>query len=226
MSTLYKGYLSEIHKELGRFAYWQPTDPALRLGDYGEMDGKEFILRGNVKDFGSFNIDERESTGVKIAYQSEGQVHFHTEVGVSGSGSKGTVKVSFDKKESVFVKAEDITVKTVQNIEALESFLVDVYHRKGKDWKLSYVVVTTRLVSRRFMIMIAQDKDTSVTLSGNVSKQVTGAVDIDLEDLSVNSTKGNVALYQNIGGTVLTPFFNLHDLKDPITKKAHLEEYK
>ena len=31
MSALYNAYVKDIHKELDLFAYWEPTDPPLRL---------------------------------------------------------------------------------------------------------------------------------------------------------------------------------------------------
>lgn len=225
MSALYNAYVKDIHKELDLFAYWEPTDPPLRLGDYGEMDGKKFNRIGNINRFGKITLKERQSTGIDRYYQSEKDVSFSSTVGVGSTGAKGKVTISFAKSDAFVFKAEDVTINEVDNLPALEDFLVDVYKEKGKDWRLSYVVVTKIHLPKRFLAILSQSKDSSVTLSGKVSQAVTGIASVNLEDLTVTSTKGTVSIYNDSdGGT--TPLFALHEIKDPITKKAFLTEYK
>jgi len=225
MSALYNAYVRDIHKELDLFAYWEPTDPPLQLGDYGEMDGKKFNRMGNIKAFGKITLKERQSTGIDRYYQSEKDVSFSTKLGVGSTVAKGTVTISFAKSDTFVFRAEDITIKEIDNLPTLEDFLVDVYKDKGKNWRLSYVVVTKINVPKRFLSILSQSKDTSVTLSGKVSKAVTGIASVNLEDLTVTSTKGTVSIYHDRDGGA-TPIFALHEIKDPITKKAYLTEYK
>jgi hypothetical protein len=226
MSALYNAYVRDIHKELDLFAYWEPTDPPLQLGDFGEMDGKKFNRKGNIKEFGKIILKERQSAGSDRYYQSEKDVNFSSKVGaVSTGAAKGTVTISFSKSDAFVFRGEDITIKEIDNLSAVEDFLVDVYKDKGKEWRLSYVVVTKISLPKRLLAILSQSKGSSVTLSGKVSQAVTGIASVNLEDLTVTSTKGTVSVYiDNDGGT--TPLFALHEIKDPITKKAFLTEYK
>lgn len=225
MSALYNAYVKDIQKELDLFAYWEPTDPPLELGDYGEMDGKKFNRIGNIKRFGKITLKERYSAGIDRYYQSEKDVSFSSKLGASGTGANGTVTISFAKSNAFVFKAEDVTVKEVENLTTLEDFLVDVYKKSGKDWRLSYVVVTKIDLPKRLLAILSQSKDSSITLGGKVSQAVTGIAGVNLKNLSITSTKGTVSVYNdNDGGT--TPLFGLHEIKDPITKKAFLTEYK
>ena len=224
MAAIYNAYTREIHQELDLFAYWTPVDPPLQLGEYGEMDGKKFNRIGNIREFGSLSLRQRESTSFPIAYQSKDQVHFKTILNGSSAGSKLTVELA--KKDSIFLKGEDFTVTEIENLVDVEKFLVDVYKRKGKDWRLSYVVVTKLYIPKRLLILVSQQENSAVTLTGKVSRQVTRAADVNLQELAITSVDGDVVSFQNSNGAATTPLFALHEIKDPITRKPFLTEYR
>jgi hypothetical protein len=223
---LYKSYTKEIHKELDHFAHWMPSDLPVKLGDYGTMEGKRFNYLGNIKEFGKIKIKRSEPRTVgDMAYSSKEDVDFHTKVQGNGGGAKGSVDISFKGQNAVFLKLEEVTSAKITNLNTVEDFLVDVYKRKGNDWMLKYVVVTERIISKRFLIAISEERDTRLTLEGKVSKGPMSASKIELEDLSFGKQKGIINIYDNPKGVVLTPLFRLHEIKDPITKKPHLAAY-
>ena len=223
---LYKNYTKEVHKELDNFAHWTPSHLPVNLGDYGTMEGKRFNYLGNIKEFGKIKIEHNKPRAIgDIGYASRKDVEFRTKIQGNGGGAGGSVDIAFKGKESVFLKLEEVTAMKIRNLNTVEDFLVDVYKRKGNDWMLKYVLVTERIISKRFLIAISEERDTKLTLTGKVSKTVTKSMDINLKDLSYGKQKGIINVYDNPKGVVLTPLFLLHKMKDPVTKKPHLAAY-
>lgn len=226
MTALFKQYTKEIHKERDYFAQWEPLDVPLRLGDYGTMESFRFNRIGNISEFGKINIKTRESPAIGMDYTTDKHVNITSTVGAKGTGANGKLNIDFDKKESIFMKLEKMTSIAIDNLDDVGDFVVDVYHRKGKDWKLEHVFVNQLYMSRRFLIAISKENDTKLTLSGKVSRIITQSVDIDLEDLTITATKGAMATYYNDRNLEKTPLFSLHQVKDPITAKAYHAPYK
>jgi hypothetical protein len=228
--SLEEEYTNAVYKELDIFAYSDPLSPPLRLGDYGSMEKKQFIREGFVGRFGNITLQERKTSGGTFEFQTNGSVGFKTVLGAAGTGANGQIEISFKEKDAVFVRLEELSVEEVGNIARLEEFLIDVYKRSGKDWQLSNVIVTKRYVSRRFLIMVSQEKDSRVTLSGKVSRVVTGAADINLKDLTVTNKRGSVVIYDymNPGNSpdLKTPLIGLSELKDSLFGSPKLVQYK
>jgi hypothetical protein len=78
--------------------------------------------------------------------------------------------------------------------------------------------------------MVSQEKDSRVTLSGKVSRVVTGAADINLKDLTVTNKRGLVVIYDymNPGNSpdLKTPLIGLSELKDSVFGSPKLVQYK
>ncbi|MCA8957857.1 MAG: hypothetical protein KDC87_17405 [Planctomycetes bacterium] len=219
-------YAKEIHKQLDYFAAWDPTNK-FSLGDFGQMEGKVFKRLGNVKKFGIQFTTEKFASG-PITYTSSGNTNVNVDVGAKDKNGKNQVdvKVTFSKTKSILLQVEGVTTERIKNIGKFGDALVDLYKAKGKDWKLSYVVITEVKRSKGGCVLISKEADSKVTLSGKAEIKKSGAklADVDLRDFSVGVTKGKV--YGQPWNSECTPLFQLHEVKDPITKKAYFTEYK
>lgn len=219
-------YAKEIHKGLDYFAAWEPTNQ-IALGDYGEMEGQVFKRLGNIKRFGIAIRVKRTDCG-PLTFTSSGSTAVDVDVG--GKDAKGEnqvdIKVSFSKENSVLFKADSVTTERIENLAAVGDKLVDLYKQKGKDWKLSYVVVTELKRAGSGCVLIAKQADTQVKLSGKAAVKKDGATlaNIDLRDFSVGVKKGSA--FDTTWSKDCTPLFQLHEVKDPITKKAFFTEYR
>jgi hypothetical protein len=211
----FKEYCDEIHDNLDYFARWFPADEPVQVGDYGTMEGDKFNPLGNLRDLGVIvGFDSDDSTNDSISYASSKDVSFNSKVGVNLPGvAGGSITVSLGKKNSIFLLAEDITYASMKNITKLGAKL-DELHKANK-WKTSYVFVSKRVISRRFLVAIADSDNSSFKLSGTVSKAVTGVADIRLDDLSYGSVSGSVSKFNHVDGTVKTPLFELYEWKNP-----------
>lgn len=211
----FKEYCDEIHDNLDYFARWFPTDAPVKVGDYGTMEGDKFNPLGNLRELGVIvGFDSDDSTDDSITYVSSKNVSFSSKLGVSVPGvAGGSVTVSFSKKNSILLIAEDITYGSMKNITKLGAKL-DELHKDNK-WKSSYVFVSKRVISRKFLVAISDSDSCSIKLSGNVSKTVTGGADINLDELGYSSMSGSVSVYNHVDGTVKTPLFELYEWKNP-----------
>lgn len=222
---LFNSYCDEIHKELDLFANWEPTASPLQLGDYGLMEsGNRFNPIGNIRDFG-IKIESRESPSGTISYESKSQLRYN--IPVKGTGAiPAKLDVTFEKKNSVMMIIEELTISDIKNLTDVGKKLCDYSKSKGEVWKMSYKFVTTRHISRRFFVAISEDKETGVTFSGKVPAAVTGVEGISLKNLKYSSKRGNVAVFDHNVGTVKTPLFLLYEIKDPAFSARYIAPFK
>ncbi|MBL8896383.1 MAG: hypothetical protein JNM84_02090 [Planctomycetes bacterium] len=226
LSGLDSAYTKEIHRELDLFAAWEPSS-RFDLGDYGEMDGKMFKKLGNIKRFG-INIRKKTYESGPFDYSSSGAISLGLDIGAKDSKGDYSVdlKLDFSKEKSILFMADGMTTERIENIGAVGDALVELYKEKGKDWKLSYVVITEVKRASSGLVVISQDADTKVTVSGKAAIKKDGAkiADIDLRNLAVQVTKGK-AFTQTLSAES-TPLLQLHEVKDPLLKKPFFTEYK
>jgi hypothetical protein len=224
MAQIDKTYLNEMQKQLGYFAAWSPS-AYYELGDYADMQGDQFEKLGNIKKWITPKASSRASGS--IYYVSSGDVSVNLDFGAADATkqSKVDLKVSFDKKYSIFFLAQETTTVGTQNLEPVGDKIVDIYKKDGKDWKLGYVWIEEIIKATFLTVLISVESNVSVTLSGKLPVSSMGApvANLDLSNFSVTKNKSATAVYQVADAT---PLFRLYEVKDPITKKAFYTEYK
>ena len=228
MAGIDDAYARNMHKQRDYFVAWEPTS-IYQLGDFGEMDGKVFKKLGTLKDLKIPIKVRTEKTG-DMDYQSEGVFITHADVGVQGAGAmkkaEGNLEVKFTQSNGILFKASDITTEYIDNIYDVGDRLVKLYKDKGHDWRLSNVVITELKKADYLLVLISRESGGSVKLSGKVPIKADGVkvADLNIRDLSVSTSSSKVDKYTAKGGS--TPLFQLHEVKDPITKSAFFTEYK
>lgn len=220
MSGLDDMYARNLHKHLGYYATWQPTDH-ITLGDFGTMKGNIFWRAGNIKDFG-IKVKPRASHSENLDYQSESGVNVNVDVSATTKGVKaeGNVKFNFSQSNAIAFKADDITTEQMENIHHVGERLVDLYKEKGNAFRLEHVVVTELKKAGALLVLISRESSGGITLSGKIPVKVGGVTvaDINIRDVTVTKSDGRVEAYLDKDGS--TPLFRLSQVKDPITKKA------
>ena len=222
--ALDNSYLKEIQKQLGYFGAWSP-DTTYAIGDYGNMDGKQFEKLGNIKKW--IEPKTRGEGGTEqIYYTSAGDVNVKSTIGAKDTTGKVQVdvEISFAKENSIFFLAQNVTTVSTANIGAVGDKIVDVYKRSGNDWKLSYVWIAEIKQAAYLKVIISQSSNARIKLSGKAPVVVSGVpvANIDFSALMTKS-KNAVSEFQ---GTNKTPLLRFYEVKDPITKKAFYTEYK
>lgn len=225
MAQADKTYLSELQKQWGYFPAWLPTT-RYELGDYGDMQGKQFEELGNIRAWVT-SKPRSERNGTSMYYTSKGDVSVNVDWGAADATKQASVdlKISFGKKSSIFFLAQDTTTVTTQNLAQVGDKIVDVYKQSGNAWKLSYVWIEELIEAEYLTVLIALESNVSVTLSGKLPISYKGVpvANLDLRNFSVTRNASSVSYFH---GSNLTPLFRLYEVKDPVTKKAFYTEYK
>jgi hypothetical protein len=226
MAQADKTYRNELQKQWGYLAAWPPTAEARDLGDYGEVrQSQDFVWLGNIRKWVIPKPSSR-TTG-SMYYVSSGVRVSKADFGVADVTKQASVdiKITFEKKSSIFFLAQHTTTVTMQNLAQVGNKIVDVYKQKGNDWKLGYVWNVEVVKADVLTVLIALQAGVSVTLSGKlpISYQGVPVANLDLRNFSVAKNAASVSFFH---GSHAIPLFRSYRVKNPITKKAYYTEYK
>lgn len=217
-------YLDEIHDQLGYFAAWSPAKQ-FALGDYGDMQNKQFQELGNIKQW-VVPKPTSEASG-KIYYTSVGDVTANADFGAADAKEKTKVdvRINFKKKYSVFFLAQGTTIVDTANVEQVGDKMVDVYKNKGKDWRLSFVWIKELVKAEQLTVIIARESGVEIALSGTLPIKYKGVDvgELDFRNLSITKNSQSV---QHYPAANVTPLFRCYQVKNPITKKAFYDQYR
>lgn len=218
-----KEYTTEIHKSVDMFGTWPPHD-LIKLGDYGHMEGKQFIRGGNIAN-APFHLKfaVRKSESGSQQHSTKGGVEVHADVQAKATKKAGGgLKIDFTKKYAVFIRMEGITIEAMENPLNLGDRLIDARKKDKGDWKLNYVVVTTVYHAERWFAAVSVDNEGSVSL--NAKAPIKG-VEVNLKDLTVGAGSKSVEVFNGLTKPG-TPLFKLSEIKDPLLGAAKFVDYK
>lgn len=192
-------YTNNLHKHFKvLFANFPPGTP-LRLGDYGEMNGKIFVRRGNIADDFGVSFEVREDQA-KDDYEYKSGNSIQVAFNAKGSGTVGGVvnvkaglNINFAKENSIFFYAADCGYNSIKNQVALGRDIMKLFTEKK--WNQNHVLITNLLSAGATTIIISGSKSASIALEAK-SDQIEV---IELADASIGlslKSEKNVAFKQ------------------------------
>lgn len=230
MAGIDDAYAREMHRQIDRFAA-VPPDSHYDLGDFGVMDGKVFQKLGNLRDLAIPVRPRLMNRSDRFTYQSRGSVELRVLAGAQVGGgrlgqSAAQVEIAFDAARAILFQAADVEIIGIDNLKEVGDRLVALYKRPGKAWRLNHVVITEIRQAGRLAVFVSHSRNASVTLSGTLalSGREASAAEIDLTRLSIVAGRDQVFVVQDQGDA--TPLFQLHEVKDPITRAPFFDEYR
>ena len=218
-----RDYIKKIHEELAFYASWMPSQ-VLALGDYGTMDNDgAFVPLGNVSALGFgeltsvsekrpddiFEVSAEEGTSVKV--KAAGTAVPGSTLAIADAG----ITFRFAKANALVCKLKGATQETVNNLGALETFVVQ-RHRASK-WKQDWRVVTQRIVAAGTTIVYSTTDNAALEVSAK--SQVRDIADASLAFSVVGKTGGMVHV---VGAPDLAPFMTLMKLRKRFFRGAEL----
>lgn len=150
-----------LHDELTAYGAWFPVSNTFALGDYGLISDGVFVSMGNISEFGvtfaqaageptSLDLSSAGTTVVRLADGAEVDV-------LPDEPIEAKVSIGFKDASSILVKAGDITVSQIQNLNEVARKLRDApgWERKFRVVYGTYTgeecaVVTTRAAGAKF----------------------------------------------------------------------------
>lgn len=150
-----------IHGELEAHGAWFPVANTFKLGDYGLISDGVFVSMGNISEYGvtfadaagppaSLDLSSAGTTVVKLAGGAEVDA-------LPDAPIDAKLSIGFQNANSVLVKAGDITVSQMQNVQQVGQKLHDAqgWERRfrvvwGTYTGVDCAVVTTRSQGAKF----------------------------------------------------------------------------
>ncbi len=156
-----------IQKHLHAHAAWLPISNNYKLGDYGIIADGVFNKMGNIQDDFGITFQEGAGPDVSLDFVSSDTTVISTvagaQVDVIPEGAIG-VKVSykFNKSSSFLVKAANINVKAIENLNKVVSQL-----QARSDWESKWRIVWQTYNAQNAAILSTIADGTAVDFSGD-----------------------------------------------------------
>lgn len=157
-------YIAAVAKETGRYAVWQPGDPA-NVGDYGVTSKTEFRKLGNLTEFDiNFRCEttnpahwELTSAGITtVLADAKG------ELGTAHvTGARARLRITFGHANSLFVRASDSVWSQIANLREVASVL-----QEDERWDFTWRLVAGVRRSRSLVVLLATKANTAVSVEG------------------------------------------------------------
>lgn len=205
--------------------YWSSWLPstAFKLGDIGELNGYVFEKIGSLDELGiPFAVEDDTSpspiellseSGVSVKLKLAGEVN---EAFVNVPKGDAGIKLGFGNKGSFVVSCAETYEPAILDIMALQKRILNLYS-KGK-WNPEWNVITRIVESPRATIIISNSSNSELELSAGADLAA-GILELGKAgvDIQLKSQRGD--MIKVIGGSELTPFFQLGAVKKRIFKE-------
>lgn len=195
-----------LHREAGFYAAWFPITMPFAIGDYGLIEG------GVFRKIGSLNNLRRDGFDVQILtaqgrptttnFMSEGistvkMVAGATVPELPAANVEAKLVYEFHKKNSFIVKAREINVEQMQNIEEVARQLALM--RRESKWSHRYRVVSATYTGQNCLVLLASEAGTHVEFVAAAS----ALKQLDLGDVQVRPSISfsSSRILHNIGDT-------------------------
>ena len=147
------------------FPNWLPGDPQ-QLGNYGTMRDGVFTSLGNIKD--DFGNDFRvvidpHTDNHQFDAGGSVSVDFGASAGV-GEVAKGSLKLGFEKEESVFFQALDARANRIANKREVGDRILKGFRDGTIGWKRKYVLITDIVTAGRTVAAVSGSKGATLEL--------------------------------------------------------------
>jgi len=235
MSRLAKSYEKAIKKELTAHAAWFPITNTFKVGDYGFFEGGVFRSIGNIKDkYPNIDLRVAQGPGAKVNFSSEGTRTFKFDAAGNVVGSfaqlgdaEAALKFEFTKQNSVVLKADEITLEQLQNIEEVAAFLA------SKDtWKRKYKVISHAYTGENCIVICARESGSEFTI--NAKADILSDIEVGKANAGFETSSSNSSTYDSIGetGIIALRFFklnwlgNIKILADQVNKVSIVDTFE
>lgn len=165
--TNYFKYMKALSDEMRVFGVWWPGG-AVKLGDYGEIQKKEWVRKGNV--FDDLGLPTGDLSKTSIAKRDLVEVGGvvskaqHAQASGEAAGNKIEFEIQFSSRGNLYLYAADTKTTTLTNLRKLGAHLSD-----HQDWKRSFRIVYQIEQAKEFTVLVGNQKTARVVASLDAS---------------------------------------------------------
>lgn len=171
-----RDYNKALHRHANFHAAWFPITVPHRIGDYGLIQNGVFQKIGHLdqlKDDGfDVPIETREGNPTTLDFLSEGAKMVRVVAGVEVpelpvANVNASVKFKFEKENSFVLKAAEIKVEQMDNIDQVARKLAVL--RREKKWSHRNKVVSATYTGQQCLVLLSSERGTEVGFEGEAS---------------------------------------------------------
>ena len=169
-------YNKALHKHANFYAAWFPVTMPYRVGDYGLIQNGVFQKIGHLdqlKDDGfDVPIQTKEGNPTSLDFLSEGAKIVKIVAGAEvpnlpAANVNATVKFKFEKENSFVLKAAEIKVEQMENIDQVARKLAEL--RRNKKWSHRNKVISATFTGQQCLVLLSSKRGTEVAFEGEAS---------------------------------------------------------
>lgn len=216
MSSIMQNYLTQVQKNLGYRATWEPHRP-MKIGTYGKIHQGIFSEYGHTDEFNIPLSIDKLKTNNQLAYKSEekGSYTLKAKGEINPlfqniSSAESGVLIIFKKENSIVFKIQGITYFTLKNkVELAEE--IDKLTLSGK-WDPSFLIISETLQAEQASVLLSKKKNSELEIKYDfeVGTEKTNWADINLFGEILRSQGMSL---QFTTSSVTTPLYKLSKLK-------------
>jgi hypothetical protein len=212
MKSPVKQYTNELYRKFNYYATWMPGTP-MELGTVGIMDGKEFVKKSHLRNFGIAFETEEDPSKDDLDYTSDSGVTFAPKASgtIPSAGSVLTqadagFTVDFSREKAILFKVKGARYVSISDQEKLGRDIARL-KKEGK-WKKEYVVIVELVMADSATILISGSANSKIELKANAN---IGATKLDIADASLQL---GIAVAKSMSTKIiaeqgLTPLFRI-----------------
>jgi len=222
MASPVGAYQAEMHRNVGFFATWLPSDP-VALGDLGILRDGRFWRLSSLQ---ALKIPFEEEVGEaeqNIQCMSKNGIKISSSLGAKAAGmAKANITVEMATDGAFVFHANGVRTRRLADPGQVSRDIVNCYKRG--DWDKRWLLVETCHRANFATVIISQDKSASVALEANLDGPLPTTFLADPKlGLKISSTDGRVI--HVVGQHELTPLYSClrvqpHVFGDPSLEPA------
>jgi hypothetical protein len=216
MTSIMQNYLTQVQKNLGYRATWEPHRP-MKIGTYGKIHQGIFSEYGHIDEFNiPLSIDKLKTTN-QLTYKSEekGSYTLKAKGEINPLFQKITENESglllvFKKDNGIVFKIQGITYFTIKNKVELARDL-DKLTLSGQ-WDSSYLIITETLQAEKTAVLLSKKKNSELEIKCDIEMGTEKTKWADFSFFGEIIRSQGMSL-QFSTTTMTTPLFKLSRLK-------------
>jgi hypothetical protein len=220
MATPVRLYQDEMHKNLGYFATWLPSDP-IRLGDIGILEGGRFRRQGSLEELGIHGAGLREGIAEDMSYSASAERTTGVSAGASAAVpvAKAEFSIKFSRQGGYVFEALGIRSAEFGSRLALAEQILGA-HDRGQ-WQDPWLVVDSVYTAASATIIVSEASSSEIVLkaSGNVP---IGSLPLADPKLGLTVTASNGKIVHLVARNNLSPLYSCMKVHNPLFGSASL----
>jgi hypothetical protein len=214
MASPVKLYQAEMHRNVGYFATWLPSDP-IQLGDIGILEGGRFRRQGSLRELGISMAGVREGTAETMSYSASAERSTGVSAGVSAVVPVAAAEFSirFRSEGGYVFEAIGIRNVEVENRLELAQQILGVYERG--DWRKEWLVVDSIYMAESATILVSEENSSEIVLKANANAPL-GTLPLADPKLGLTVTSASGKIVHLVARNNLSPLYSCMRVKDPI----------